>query len=273
MKSKQDVACHESATSHSTAAPAKETEGLQVKGSLPTWGMWERLVPDMIKDETSSQRILREIHFRRYKTAARYVRGKSVLDIACGTGYGTRMLKEAGARAVVGVDIYAQAVQYAKQHYETPGIEFICTNAEQFEWPERFDVVVSFETIEHLQDPGKFLERIRSLLVPGGDFLLSVPLGETRHMDPYHLHVFSQKQVFDLFEKAGFWVDLYRCDEWFMSRSELLRSGQFYPETKPSLRELLFTKRGQMALRDFVFHGGFHMPQLLVVARSQDSQC
>ncbi len=55
---------------------------------------------------------------------------------------------------------------------------------------ERFDVVVSFETKEHLLQPNKFLQRIHNLLAPEGYLLLSVPLSETRHLDPYHLHAF-----------------------------------------------------------------------------------
>jgi 2-polyprenyl-3-methyl-5-hydroxy-6-metoxy-1,4-benzoquinol methylase len=231
---------------------------------------WERLIPKQIADDLASQRIF-DLHIRHYETAARYVRGKRVLDIACGVGYGSQMLGLAGASAVVGVDKCAQTVQYARKHYQTPGVEFICADAEQFEWPERFDVIVSFETIEHLHYPAKFLDRIRSLLVPGGDFILSIPLGETRHVDRYHLHAFSQEQVFDLLEKAGFSVDRYRCDDWFMTRSDLLLWRQLYPAAKPSVREQFFTRRGWQLMRDFVFRGSIRLPSLAVAARLLDS--
>jgi 2-polyprenyl-3-methyl-5-hydroxy-6-metoxy-1,4-benzoquinol methylase len=262
MNRKYNVVESQSDTSNSTVASIEGSEDLAVT--------WERLIPKQIADDPASQKIF-DIHFRRYETAARYVRGKKVLDIACGAGYGSQMLGLAGASAVVGVDISPQTVQYASQHYQTPGVEFICADAEQFEWPDKFDVIVSFETIEHLQYPDKFLERIHSLLVPDGNFILSVPLGETRHVDRYHLHAFSQEDVFDLLEKAGFSVDRYRVDDWFMTRSDLLTWSRLYPAARPSFREQYFTRLGWLLIRDFVFRGGVPFPQLLVAARTNDS--
>ena len=168
-----------------------------IEGSDDLAVTWERLIPKQIADDPASQRLF-EIHLGRYETAARYVRGKRVLDIACGSGYGSQMLALAGASAVVGVDVCPQTVHYAGKHYQAPNVKFVCADAEQFEWPERFDVIISFETIEHLHHPAKFLDRIHSLLVPQGEFILSVPLGETRHVDRYHLHAFSQEEVFEI---------------------------------------------------------------------------
>ncbi len=262
MKRKHNVAEGQSDTSNSTTASIEGSEELPVT--------WERFIPKQTADDPASQRIF-EIHFRRYEKAARYVRGKRVLDIACGTGYGSQMLGLAGASAVVGVDLSAQAVQYARKHYQTPGVEFIYADAEDFEWPERFDIVVSFETIEYLHYPAKFLDRIRSFLVPEGDFLFSVPLGETRHLDRYHLHTFSQEEVFDLLEKAGFSVDRYHFDDWFMTRSALLHWRRIYPAARLSVREQYFTRRGWQLISNFVFRGGVPFPQLLVAARLLDS--
>jgi 2-polyprenyl-3-methyl-5-hydroxy-6-metoxy-1,4-benzoquinol methylase len=244
-------------TNNSTASLVRSEE-------LPV--TWERLIPKQIADDPASQKIF-EIHSRRYETASRYVQGKRVLDIASGAGYGSQMLGVAGARAVVGVDISPETVEYARKNYQTSSVEFVCANAEQFESQERFDVIVSFETIEHLHNPAKFLERIHNLLIPGGDLIMSVPLGETRHVDKYHLHAFSQQEVFKLLENAGFTIDLYRCDDWFMSRSDLLRWRQLYPEARLSFREQYFTLRGWQLIGDFIFRGGVPFPQLLVSAR------
>ncbi len=239
------------------------------EGSTNPTLTWERLIPYQVADDSASRKFL-ELHFRRYETAARYVKGKRVLDIACGAGYGSRMLRLAGAITVVGVDICPETVQYARKHYQESNMEFVCADAEQFEWSEQFDVIVSFETIEHVPHPDKFLERVRRLLVGDGIFLLSVPLGETRHFDPYHLHAFSQEEVFALLDKTKFLVDGHHCDQCFLTRSELLRWGQLYPESSPSLRELLFTRRGWQIIQDFVLRGGFDIPQLLVTARANE---
>jgi 2-polyprenyl-3-methyl-5-hydroxy-6-metoxy-1,4-benzoquinol methylase len=271
MKHKRDISKEQSVTSNGTATPNEDLESLQLKVSLPsTWGLGERLVPDQMASDPASQRIV-ELNFRHYEIASRYVSGKRVLDIACGTGYGSQILSLAGASTVVGVDACSSTIRYAQQRYQTAGVKFICSDAEQFEWSEQFDVVVSFETIEHLRHPDKFLDHIRRLLVSEGDFLLSVPLGETRHFDPYHLHAFTQEEVFALLEKVGFSVELYRCDDLFLSRSDLNHWEGLYPEApKPSIYELLFTPRGRQVMRDFIFRGGLQIPQLLVTARTSN---
>ena len=227
---------------------------------------WERLIPKQLADDSASRRFL-QLHCERYQTAARYVSGKRVLDIACGAGYGSQMLSQAGAKSIVGVDVCSRTIDYAQKNYQGSNITFTCANAEAFTWPQPFEVITSFETIEHLQQPIQFLNRLYALLVPNGCLLISVPLGETSHFDPYHLHAFSQDEVLNLLEKAGFEVESYRCDPMFMNRSELLRWGRLYPESSPSLLELFFTSRGWRIIRDFVLRGGFNIPQLLVIAR------
>ncbi|MDF5714430.1 MAG: class I SAM-dependent methyltransferase [Rhizonema sp. NSF051] len=235
-----------------------------IKGSLSSWGMWERLVPDKIADDPASQRIL-QIHLERYRTAACYAKDKRILDIACGTGYGSQMLHLSGALSVVGVDLSASAIAYAREHYQFPHVKFICANAEMFEISEQFDIVVSFETIEHLLQPDKFLQRIHNLLAREGYLLLSVPLGETRHLDPYHLHAFSQQDIFNLLEETGFSVEEYGCDDYSLSYRDLLKWQQLYPESQASLSDLLFTRRGHQCILDLIRHGGFHIPQLFCV--------
>jgi 2-polyprenyl-3-methyl-5-hydroxy-6-metoxy-1,4-benzoquinol methylase len=246
-------------------------ENSTITGSSATnWGIWERLVPDQIADDPASQRIL-QIHQRRYETAARYAKNKRVLDIACGVGYGSKMLQAAGATSVVGVDLCPETLVYARENHQAPGLQYICANAETFDWSEPFDLIVSFETLEHLPHPDLFIERMSQLLAPGGYFLLSVPLGETRHLDAYHLHAFSEKDIYRLFEQAGFAIERSRCDDWFLSRSDLLRWQKLYPESQASPRKLLFTQRGQKLIWDFIIRGGFNMPQLLIEAR-KDSE-
>jgi 2-polyprenyl-3-methyl-5-hydroxy-6-metoxy-1,4-benzoquinol methylase len=240
-----------------------------IKGSLPTWGIWERMVPEMVKEgDECTQRML-DIHLRRYQTASRYVQGKRVLDIASGAGFGSKMLKDAGAASVVGVDIAPTSIRYAQEHYQVPGVQFVQADAEVFEGDDLFDVIVSFETIEHVPHPDRFLAQIRKNLRPDGHFLLSVPLGETRHIDPYHLHVFDQADVFKRFEAAGFAIDAYRCDDWNIQLADLEIWKQLYPESRVSVRELLFTWRGRRVLWDLIKQRCISMPQLVVHAQLQ----
>jgi 2-polyprenyl-3-methyl-5-hydroxy-6-metoxy-1,4-benzoquinol methylase len=250
-----------------SATLVQNEESQNVTGnSASAWGIWERIVPEQIADDPASQSIL-QIHLRRYETAARYTKGKRVLDIACGVGYGSKMLHLAGAASVVGVDLSQETLAYARANHQGPGLQFVCANAEEFKWPEPFDLIVSFETLEHLPHPEQFIRRMGQLLAPEGYLILSVPLGETRHLDAYHLHAFSQEDVFSLLENLGFRIEQSRCDDWFLSRSDLLRWQQLYPDSQASLSQLLFSRRGQKLVWDFLFRGGFHMPQLMIAAR------
>ena len=64
------------------------------------------------------------IHLDRYLTAKQFVTGKHVLDIACGEGYGSKLMKDWGAASVVGVDISSEALQIANQMFAEEGITF-----------------------------------------------------------------------------------------------------------------------------------------------------
>ncbi|MBI3822098.1 MAG: class I SAM-dependent methyltransferase [Planctomycetes bacterium] len=224
----------------------------------------------MANDDASRQ--ILDIHVRRYEEAARSIGGKRVLDIACGSGYGSQMLGRAGAQQVVAVDLSAAAIAYAQSHYAAAGVQFICANAEEFEWPERFDMAVSFETVEHLHEPARFLDRVHRLLVPGGTFQMSVPLGETRDIDPFHFHKFDADQVFALLKGAGFTVETSRLDYWGLRRRDVLRWLKLYPTAAPTFREAFLTGRGWRMIRDFIFRGGFPMPMFFVAARRDEDK-
>lgn len=93
-------------------------------------------------------------HRRRYEFAARKVAG-TVLDAACGCGYGTRMLHETGCE-VTGVDFFPLAIEWARTFYGGP--EYFCSRITDEPWRGRFDWVVCLETLEHLEAPTEALE-------------------------------------------------------------------------------------------------------------------
>lgn len=98
---------------------------------------------------------IRRDHVARYEfVAARLPKGSRVLDLACGIGYGSQILAKAGHR-VIGVDASSEAISYAEEYYSHPNVTFDCRAAEDIHADEfgTFDAVVSFETIEHLQEP------------------------------------------------------------------------------------------------------------------------
>jgi ubiquinone/menaquinone biosynthesis C-methylase UbiE len=105
------------------------------------------------------------------------VRGQRVADIACGTGYGTQLLAQAGATSVHGVDLSLDAVEFARKHYPATNAQFSAASAEALTLfaDGVFDFVVSFETIEHLPNVDAYLNEMFRILRPGGKFLVSTP--------------------------------------------------------------------------------------------------
>ncbi len=115
-------------------------------------------------------------HIYRYRFAAQFVRGKRVLDIACGEGYGTAALMKAGAPQVIGIDISAEACRHAKVKY---GVDARLGDADNIPLADgAVDCVVSFETIEHVSDPQAFLQECARVLTPNGRLILSTPARE-----------------------------------------------------------------------------------------------
>ena len=207
-----------------------------------------------------------DLHRRRYLDVTPHVAGSLVLDFASGAGYGTRLLADAGADAVIGVDLSVAAVRRARREFGGPGVHFVVGDADHVCVRGPFHVVVSFETIEHVHDPRAFLESLRALLVPGGLCFVSAPLGETRHLDAYHQHAFTADDVVALVESAGFVVEETRVEPWRASFGELLKWRRLYPELRPSWAELLSTRRGRTLLRAATPRG-IRIDAMVVVAR------
>ena len=117
----------------------------------------------------------REFHLARYKFALDYVPDKIVGDMACGTGYGTKLLAQR-AQKVHGVDCNIQAIQYAMEKHNAPNIQY--THAFVNWMPlnnEAMDVIVSFETIEHVENDVLVIKEFHRLLKPEGVLIISTP--------------------------------------------------------------------------------------------------
>lgn len=116
-------------------------------------------------------------HLHRYAFALTFAGGKRVLDAACGEGYGSALLADR-AQSVVGVDISAQAIEHARGRYaERRNLRFEQADAVAFaaRQAEPFDLVVSFETLEHLAEQDALLDGFSRALAPGGVLLISTP--------------------------------------------------------------------------------------------------
>jgi len=115
-------------------------------------------------------------HWHRYHFASRWVKGKHVLDLACGEGYGSALLAR-HAEAVTGVDVSQQAIEHAKRVYaQLRNATFAVGSATKIPAADAsFDVAISFETLEHIHQQEEFLAELDRVLRPGGVLLISCP--------------------------------------------------------------------------------------------------
>ncbi len=150
----------------------------------------ERAIP---LDSTTPPDVMEE-HWARYKYAVQFVKGKKVLDVACGAGYGSALFAET-AESVIGGDISSETIAYCRSNYSAP--RFFVFNICDIPYPENsYDIVVSFETIEHVKDGRLFLSEIIRVLKDDGQLIISCPLGGDCG-NPYHL-TYYQKGTFEL---------------------------------------------------------------------------
>lgn len=128
----------------------------------------ERFVPGTDPDSEM-------LHYHRYLAATGLVRGKQVLDIASGEGFGSWFLAQSAAE-VTGVDISAAAVAHATRRYGHDSLRYFQGDCRAIPLPDAsVDVVVSFETLEHISEHEVFMTEIQRVLRPGGVLLISTP--------------------------------------------------------------------------------------------------
>jgi 2-polyprenyl-3-methyl-5-hydroxy-6-metoxy-1,4-benzoquinol methylase/MoaA/NifB/PqqE/SkfB family radical SAM enzyme len=163
---------------------------------------------DLHMDMLREMGIRSEAHLARYQLAAAYAKdGDVIVDAACGLGYGSAMLTRQFPKArVVGVDNSDFAIAYAQANYASvlPNLEFhradVCDL--QMLGERAIDLLVSFETIEHVPEPERFLDEAIRRMNHGGVFIGSVPnlwLDETgKDPNPWHFHVFDLPKFYQL---------------------------------------------------------------------------
>lgn len=116
-------------------------------------------------------------HQQRYDWVCKFVKNKTVLDIACGTGKGSFTLADKGeAKSVLGCDIEDEAVKYSSIKYKKSNLRYDVQNAVYLNSKELFDVIISFETIEHIPETDLFLSSIYNHLNDEGIFIVSTPI-------------------------------------------------------------------------------------------------
>src|SRR5689334_13246360 len=170
----------------------------------------ERVIPGEVDIDLLNE------HIARYTFASRLARGKRVLDAGCGAGYGSAELAHTAA-SVVGVDVAAEAVDFARANYRLPNLSFVQGSCAALPHPDGvFDLVVAFEVIEHLENYSALLLEARRVLRPNGQFIVSTPnklyYTESRGSEganPFHVHEFDFAEFRDALREVFPSVALY----------------------------------------------------------------
>jgi len=169
----------------------------QPEGVPPLALTGERTLPDVPAENYWFRR-----HLAVYEWIAARVHDMSVIDMACGEGYGSDVLARSAA-SVVGVDANPEAHEHARLRYRRANLRFARELVESFS--QAAEAVVFLQTIEHLKDPGGALERFRSLVGESGVVFVSTPnvltlapRGASRSDNPWHVHEYRAEEFAEL---------------------------------------------------------------------------
>ena len=170
-------------------------------GRLLMGGADERLDPR----KPIGYRLYQE-HISRYVFASSFTWGKRALDLGSGTGYGAAYLAGRGCRDIVGGDIAADAIRYARQRY--PQVSYLRLDAMHLPFHNAtFDVALCFEVIEHVLEPLALLQECHRVLRDGSTFVCSTPNRDSRFAlagSPYHIREFSVEELLKALREACF---------------------------------------------------------------------
>ncbi|EJX7572129.1 methyltransferase domain-containing protein [Vibrio cholerae] len=158
-----------------------------------------------------------ERHESRYLFAAQQLaRDSLVLDCACGSGYGSDILKDYCAR-VIGVDIDPKAVDFANRTYSAPNLSYLCGDIRKLSKTlDPVDIVVCLETLEHVSDPRILMDGFMNVLKPDGKLIISTPVRESSRENPlnsYHVLEFTIDDLKRILEHYFYNVEIRLQDQ------------------------------------------------------------
>lgn len=156
--------------------------------------------------------MIQNSHLDRYELACNYIKKDNrVLDLACGVGYGSYLIaKRTKCRFVTAIDLSQEAIDYGRKYYKHEKIIYKVADFSMLDLSSgSFDVIVSFETMEHV-DASNLLDLFSRLLVPGGTLIISTPNEEVSPFSPsefiHHQRHYTPQEFSSILESYGFEV-------------------------------------------------------------------
>lgn len=167
---------------------------------------------------TMSGLMIEADHMSRYHWAAQFAGGRRVLDAGCGTAFGTVVLSRAGAEATIGIDIAGDVLDAARKEMP-PEVRLEVGDVRRLDFPDdSFDLVVCFETIEHVEEAERVLDEFRRVLTDDGLLIVSTPNRNVSVKgNPYHVHEFTPEELASTLGARFKRVVLYRQSTWVAS--------------------------------------------------------
>ena len=194
-------------------------------------------------------------HLARYEFVLDFVKGMRVLDLGCGEGYGSSMLADV-ADSVLGLDIDPRSIAHAKEVYMSENLSFVEGDVAKLPFKDgAFDAVVSFEVIEHIENPGNLLKQALRILKTSGVLIVSTPNGAVKTAsvpNPFHVKEFTIGEFNDLIGET------FPAADWDLTMYGQFVKGKSYSVVGVGLKNAGLSVKGAFGLSEPLFRRSEH---------------
>lgn len=185
------------------------------------YGIWSKVPTNYYQNGIKNNFFQRLWHTHKINLAKKLIidlNYKNCLDVGCASGFMISEIAKSNSDAkYYGIDVFDKAIDFAKAHY--PDIKFAIASAEKLPFKTgTFDLIIFYETIEHVEEPEKCLKEIKRVLRKGGTLLVTMDSGSLlfraiwflwentkgKIWQGAHLHPFHHTELEELIKKAGF---------------------------------------------------------------------
>lgn len=213
----------------------------------------------------SRNRIIRGA-FRKYLPAPERAR---ILEIGCGTGFVLSALRAENRFDLVGAEQHLSGLYYAKRRL--PDVEFVQLNARELPYRSEFHAIGAFDVLEHIDEDEEVMANVRSALLPGGLFVITVPqhawLWSAADDHAHHKRRYSRAELITKLRRAGFKIRF--CSSFVFSLLPLMYASRLRRKQSAAPASAEQENYDELALPrvvDAAFSAGMRIDELLIAA-------